>query len=52
VTVNLDYEAWRCPSRDTFDGDGGRSVFCPSEGCPKSEGCARDRMPPDLNLEA
>lgn len=41
--MNLDYEAWRCPSRDTFDGTGGDSVFCPTEGCTKEDGCARDR---------
>lgn len=41
--MNLDYESWRCPTRDSFDGTTGVSVFCPPEGCPQPDGCARDR---------
>lgn len=32
---NLDYEAWRCCKDD--------AKFCPTEGCPKHLGCARER---------
>ena len=34
MTVNLDYESWRCANDD--------KRFCPPEGCPKWYGCARD----------
>lgn len=40
--MSIDYESWRCPTRDTFDGKTGVSVFCPPEGCPEASGCARD----------
>lgn len=40
--MTLDYEAWRCPTRDSFDGKTGVSVFCPPDGCPEGE-CARDQ---------
>lgn len=41
--AGLDYESWRCTSRDTFNGVDGKSVFCPPEGCSKEDGCARDK---------